>query len=103
MRKYYLASSGDRGDVDLRIYQNEIADAVHRYMPGAQIEVTERYYTVHPTPDKGSAIKIGRLLSDKAVLGRYCVKIPKLFCSEEVEHGKEVEDGREKKHTGGHQ
>jgi hypothetical protein len=103
MRKYYLASSTDRGDVDLRQYQKEITEAVHRYMPGAQVEVAERYYTVDPTPDKGNAIKIGRLLSDKDILGKYCVKIPKLFCSEEVEHGKEVEDGREKKRTGGHQ
>ncbi len=103
MRKYYLASSGDRGDVDLRIYQKEIMEAVRKYMPGAQVEVTERYYTVHPTPDRGTAIRIGRMLSDKDVLGKYCVKIPKLFCSEEVEHGKEVEDGREKKCIGGHQ
>ena len=103
MRKYYLASSGDRSDVDLRTYQNEIIDAVHRYMPGAQVEVTEHYYTVHPTPDQGSAIKIGRLLSSKDVMGTYCVKIPKLFCSEEVECGKAVKNGREKKCTGGHQ
>ena len=85
MRKYYLASSGDRGDVDLRIYQKEIVEAVRKYMPGAQVEVAERHYTVHPTPDRGTAIRIGRILSDKDVLGKYCVKIPKLFCSEEVE------------------
>ena len=85
MRKYYLASPGDRSDVDLRRYQKEIVDAVHRFMPGAQVEVTDRYYTVQPTPDRGTAIRIGRILSDKDVLGKYCVKIPKLFCSEEVE------------------
>ena len=34
-------------------------------------------------------------------LGKYCVKIPKLFCSEEI--GKEDDHGREKKHFGGHQ
>ena len=103
MRKYYLASTKERDDVDLRDYEQAIMDAVHQYMPNAQVEVTERYYTVHPTPDKGSAIKIGRLLSSKDVLGMYCVKIPKLFCSEEVEQGKEVENGREKKCIGGHQ
>ena len=97
MRKHYLASPGDRSDVDLRRYQKEIVDAVHRFMPGAQVEVTDRYYTVQPTPDRGTAIRIGRILSDKDVLGKYCVKIPKLFCSEEVENG------REKKRIGGHQ
>ena len=85
MRKYYLASVDDRGTVDLRKYQREIQAAVHKYMPQAQVTVTEGYYTVHPTPDRGNAIRIGRLLSDKDVLGTYCVKIPKLFCSEEVD------------------
>ena len=103
MRRYYLASTKERGDVDLRDYEQAIIDAVHQYMPNAQVDVTERYYTVHPTPDRGTAICIGRILSDKDVLGKYCVKIPKLFCSEEVEHGKEVENGREKKRIGGHQ
>ena len=102
MRKYYLASTADRDDVDLRDFQKEITAAVHQYMPHAQVEVTERYYTVHPTPDRGNAIRIGRLLSDKDVLGRYCVKIPKLFCSEEVENRKEAEDGRKEKCAGGH-
>lgn len=100
MRRYYLASSEDREDVDLRDYMKTIEDAVHRYMPKAQVEVYERWYTVDPTPDRGNAIRIGRLLSDKDVLGEHCVKIPKLFCSEEI--GKEVDYGRETKHTGGH-
>lgn len=51
MRKYYLASTADRDDVDLRDFQKEITAAVHQYMPHAQVAVTERYYTVHPTPD----------------------------------------------------
>lgn len=75
MRRYYLASSEDREDVDLRDYMKTIEDAVHRYMPKAQVEVYERWYTVDPTPDRGNAIRIGRLLSDKDVLGEHCVKI----------------------------
>ena len=102
MRKYYLASPAERGEVDLRRFQKEITAAVHRYMPRAQVEVTERYYTVHPTPDKGNAIRIGRALSSKNIMGCYCVYIPKLFCSEEIEEGKELEDGRKKKCVGGH-
>lgn len=102
MRKYYLASTEDRDDVDLREFQKEITEAVHQYMPRAQVEVTARYYTVHPTPSRGDAIRIGRLLSGKDVLGCYCIKVPKLFCSEEVENRKEVDDGREKKCAGGH-
>ena len=55
------------------------------------------------TPERGNAIRIGRLLSNRNVLGQHCIQIPKLFCSEEVENGKEVEDGTEKKRIGGHQ
>lgn len=84
MRKYYLASALDREIVDLRNYQKEIQAAVHRYMPKATVTVAERYYTVHPTPNRGDAIRIGRLLSSKDILGTHCVMIPKLFCSEEV-------------------
>lgn len=102
MRQYYLASAEDRGSVDLRKFQKEITAAVHRYMPNAQVEVTERHYTVHPTPDRGNAIRIGRALSSKDIMGCYCVYVPKLFCSEEIADGKEVADGREKKRTCGH-
>lgn len=96
-----MASSTGRSDVDLRDYGETIKEAVRKYMPNAQVEVCERYYTVDPTPDRGNAIRIGRALSDVNVLGKYCVKIPKLFCSEET--GKEVDHGREEKRTGGHQ
>ena len=103
MRRYYLASSDDRETVDLRDYKETIETAVHKYMPQARVEVSERYYTVDPTPDRGDAIRIGRILSDKDILGKYCVKIPKLFCSEEMEKGSVIADGRKKKCIGGHQ
>ena len=103
MRKYYLASTDKRGEVDLRDYQTEIVTAVHQYMPHAKVEVTERYYTVEPTPARGDAIRIGRILSSKDILGSYCVPIPKLFCSEEIEKGKVNVNGAKQKHTGGHQ
>ena len=85
MRKYYLASADDRGDVDLQKFQDEIIAVVHKYMPNAQVVVEKEYYTVHPTPDRGDAIRIGRQLSKSHIMGRYCIKISKLFCSEEVE------------------
>lgn len=102
MRRYYLASAENRGIVDLREYQDEIVEAVHQIMPQAQVVVKEDCYEVSPSPPKGLAIKIGRLLSSKDVMGSYCIKISKLFCSEEVEC-KECIDGTEKKCVGGHQ
>lgn len=102
MRKYYLASVKERGKVDLRDYQNEIIAAVQKIMPQAQVEVMRECYTVHPTPTKGNAIRIGRILSSKDVLGGCCVQIPKLFCSEEIGKGMCV-NGNKKKRPGGHQ
>ena len=102
MRRYYLASTENRGKVDLRAYQDVIVNSVHQIMPQAQVTVEKDYYTVDPTPVKGDAIRIGRLLSNGKILGGYCIKISKLFCSEEIEKGSEIENGRETKHTGGH-
>lgn len=102
MRRYYLASVDKRGIVDLRLYQNEIVEAVHQIMPKAQVVVKEKCYEVTPTPTKGDAIRIGRLLSSKDVMGGYCIKISKLFCSEEVGKGMVNVNGRKKKRTGGH-
>ena len=103
MRRYYLASVVERENVDLRLYEEEIKAAVHQFMPKAQVVVEKDYYSVHPTPERGNAIRIGRVLSSKDVLGRYCVKIPKLFCSEEVEKGMVSVNGTEEKCVGGHQ
>ena len=103
MRRYYLASVENRGKVDLKAYQDKIIDAVHQIMPQAQVTVEKDYYTVDPTPVKGDAIRIGRLLSNGKILGGYCIKISKLFCSEEVEKGSVLVNGRKKKRTGGHQ
>ena len=103
VRKYYLASTVSRGIVDLTLYEDEIKAAVHQIMPHAQVVVEKECYTVHPTPAKGDAIRIGRLLSSGEVMGRYCIKISKLFCSQEIEKGKVNVDGTEQKRAGGHQ
>lgn len=84
MRKYWLASKEARLDVDLLDFQDEIIEAVHQVMPTAAVKVTQSYYTVSPTPSKGEAIRIGRQLSKKEVLGSHCIKIPKLFNGENI-------------------
>ena len=103
MRRYYLASAEQRGKVDLTGYADEIVAVVKQIMPHAVVEVKEDCYVVTPTPTRSEAIKIGKMLSKNEVMGRYCIQISKLFCSEEVENGKEVEDGTEEKRIGGHQ
>ena len=103
MRKYSLASVSDREDVDLTKYKAVITDAVSEEMPGAVVVVKNDYYTVDPTPDRGQAIRIGKKIS-RTGLGRYCIKIPKLFISTTIEETTEERDnsGSHKKSLGGH-
>ena len=73
-------------------------------MPGAKVTVTAKWYSVSPTPERGAAIKIGRLLSNKDLLGKHCVQIPKLFNSTVIIDRKEKEtnDNTEQQSLGGH-
>ena len=101
MRKYTLASPGAREDVDLREYENIITEAVHKYVPKAEVRVEKHCYYVSPEPKKGDAVRIGRLIC-QSDLKIYCVQIPKLFSSIYIEE--EKEDGEKKqKRAGGHQ
>ena len=99
MRRYTLASPDARGVVDLRDFQEVIEAAVHEIVPSAQVVVEKDCYYVSPTPGKGDAIKIGRLIC-KSGLNRFCVQIPKLFSSIEIEE--EKNDREEQKCHGGH-
>ena len=100
MRKYTLASSNARSNVDLRLYSSFIEATVHEIMPDAVVTVESNFYTVSPTPSKGDAIRIGRKLSKKQALGQHCIKISKLFNGETIEN--EEERYGEKKRNGGH-
>lgn len=104
MRKYYLANTESRDSVDLRDYRDEIRAAILSVMPNAQIVVSAKWYSVSPTPERGVAIKIGRLLSSKDLLGKHCVQIPKLFNSIAIDDRKEKEnnDRAKQKPLGGH-
>ena len=88
MRKYTLASPESRSTVDLRDYRAIIESAVQEIMPAAKVIVESDCYYVSPSPKRGDAVKIGRLIC-KSDLNRHCVQIPKLFTSipiEEVNH-----------------
>lgn len=83
MRKYTLASSTARANTDLRDYADIIEEAVHEVMPKADVRVEKDCYFVSPTPSQGAAIRIGRQICKSALSG-YCIHIPKLFSSIEV-------------------
>ena len=104
MRKYTLANTGSRENIDLTDFAETIIAAVHEFAPGAAVEVFADHYTVHPDPERGIAIKIGRKLCTCQALARHCVHVPKLFSSVKVS-GSEVQPkedghGKEEKHAG---
>lgn len=101
MRKYTLASKDAKDTVDLRNYRQIIEDAVHGVLPNATVQVAEEYYTVSPTPEQGAAIRIGREIC-KSKLKKYCVQIPKLFSSIEIEEVNPDETEERKNRSGGH-
>lgn len=103
MRKYTLASPDARVAVDLREHSDVIVAAVMDVMDDEDVEVVVRKdcYYVSPTPDRGDAIRIGRLIC-KSALGKHCVQIPKLFSSIEVEEEPNDETEQQKPNGGHH-
>ena len=102
MRRYTLASMEHKQDVDLREYEDVITEAVAAAMKDVDdvsVVVYEHYYEVSPSPSRGVAIAIGRMIC-KSGLGKFCVQIPKLFSSVEIEE--EKNDREEQKCHGGH-
>ncbi len=103
MRKYVLASTEAREDVDLREYGDVICNAVKEIMTEVEdvkVIVERSCYYVSPTPSKGDAVRIGRLIC-KSDLKKHCVQIPKLFSSMELSERGE-KNGRKQNRMGGH-
>lgn len=105
MRRYSLASSEHKQNVDLRDFEDVIVSAVMAAMQdveGVSVVVYEKYYEVSPSPSRGDAIAIGRMIC-KSGLSQYCVQIPKLFSSVEVLTGREEKnEERKTDRLGGH-
>lgn len=102
MRRYALASLEHKQCVDLREYEDVIMAAVTVAMKDVEdvsVVVYEHHYEVSPSPSRGAAIAIGRMIC-KSGLGKCCVQIPKLFSSVEIEE--EKNDREEQKCNGGH-
>ena len=106
MRSYSIISKQGK-ELDLRDYRDIIEMAVLSANSDAIVNVYESNYTVSPSPTKGQAIKTGREIC-KSDLGKYCIHVPKLFQSVEVEETNDLEevsksnDKNSKQPTGGH-
>ncbi len=103
MRRYTLSSGVARKKVDLREYEDIITEAVMEVMTNKQAKVTvyKDNYTVSPAPNKGEAIRIGRMIC-KSSLNQYCIQIPKLFTGEEIETKEEKNESKANHRMGGH-
>lgn len=84
MRIFSLASQEARKNVDLTDYETLITGTVLSIIPNAKVKVHKHFYTIdHVT--KGESIKIGKVLSRSCNLGKYCIKISKLFSGTEAD------------------
>ncbi len=110
MKRYTLASVDARAQIDLRLYQDIIVEAVATVMTGKGVTVVveKDCYYLSPSPSQGEAVKIGRLIC-RSTLNKHCVHIPKLFNGVEVKPKKkeELDESRTEPKTkhpmGGHQ
>ena len=101
MRRYSLASLEYRNSVDLATFENYIMSSVQQVMPNATVVVEKDSYTVSPTPTRSEAIRIGRMLSSKDILGKYCIFVPKLFYGEDIEERSFTSNAKAER-SGGH-
>ena len=102
MRKYSLADSTKRSQVDLRNYKDIIVAAVQEFAPGSTVTVARDHYTVKEPLTHSQAVRIGRRICESK-LGHYCISIQlsKLFNSTIIQEVSN--DSRNKqKQAGGH-
>lgn len=98
MRKYTLANSLCRSNVDLRDYADVIVSAVLEFAPSVTVVVNKDHYTVNEPLTQSQAVRIGRRICESD-LSQHCVKLSKLFNSVVVKE--QMNDDRSKQ-TGGH-
>lgn len=97
-RKYRLADTNNRNDVDLTEYADLIESVIQEECPDVKVSIEEKSYTVNKELTKGEAIRIGRALA-KTELGKYCANRYVLFFGQTVEKGEENHGGNGKKGT----
>ena len=95
-RKYRLADSTNRKDVDLTKYEEQIMEAIHKERPDVKVTVNQDSYTLDRELKRGEAIRIGRALA-KTELGKFCANRYVLFFGQTVEEGEENHGGNGKK------
>ena len=95
-RRYQLADTNNRNDVDLTEYADLIESVIQKECPDVKVSIEEKSYTVNKALTRGEAIRIGRALA-KTELGKYCANRYVLFFGQTIEKGEENHGGNGKK------
>ena len=83
MKYFRLADAGYRKNVDLRLYEADIASAVSKVKPNAELFVEkDGFYTI-PTLGKRESISVSQILRKNSNLYSYTMLRPCLFNSTE--------------------
>lgn len=81
MKYFRLADTGFRNSVDLRIYEDDIASAVAKVKPNAQLFVESTFFYTIPELGKRESILVSQELRKKSSLSDYTMQRPCLFNS----------------------
>ena len=81
MKFFHLTDTGFRESVNLRLYEDNIARAVAKVKPEAQLFVVENGFYTIPELGKRESILVSKELRQKSSLNDYTLQRPCLFSS----------------------
>ena len=92
MKYFQLTDTDFRKSINLKIYEDDIASAVAKVKPEAQLFVETTYFYTIPELGKRESILVSRELRQKSGLNDYTLERPCLFSSTKRLSKKQTEE-----------
>lgn len=95
MKHFRLAGAGYRSQIDLRLYESDIENAVKKVNPSAIVDVHKSYFTTTPELTKRESIAVSTILRQDA-MAELTTYRPCLFNSTQTKTKAEKEEENER-------
>ena len=92
MKYFQLTDTGFRKSVNLKVYENDIASAVAKVNPEAELFVENSYFYTIPELGKRESILVSRELRKQSSLNDYTMQRPCLLSSTQRLSKKQMEE-----------
>ena len=92
MKYFQLTDTNFRKSVNLKLYEDDIASAVAKIKPDAQLVVESNYFYTIPELGKRESILVSRELRKTSNLNDYTLERPCLFSSTQILTKKQMEE-----------